>query len=167
MDRRLLILGALTVAAIGTTPAQARRFRLPRGAGLRGANKTYGVNHLTQTQLEQCLVEGRDLDSAEATLAENEAQLSKMQTDLEQLYDRVDAEGRGVDQYSQASVDAYNASVARYETARFEFNAAVDQYNGTLQQFNSAVNDYNISCADRLYYEDDMAAARVAVGVPD
>lgn len=100
-------------------------------------------------------------------MAQSEARLSKMRVDLESLYERLEVEGRQVDQYSQASVDAYNASVSRYELARGEFNDAVDQHNTTLRDFNSAASNYNAGCADHLYYEDDMAAARMAVGVQD
>lgn len=168
MRRRVLILGAIALAVLGTsTPAQARRFRLPIGAGLRAARKSYGVSHLTQAQLEQCLVQGKDLDAMEGSTSQGEARLGKMQLDLESLYERLEVEGRQVDQYSQTSVDAYNVSVSRYELARGQFNDAVDRHNTTLQDFNSAVSNYNAACADRLYYEDDMAAARTAVGVPD
>ncbi len=100
-------------------------------------------------------------------MSQTEVRLANMQTDLERLYDRLEMEGRQVDQYSQASVDAYNASVSRYELARGEFNDAVDRHNTALKEFNSAVSSYNAACADRLYYEDDMAAARTAVGIPD
>lgn len=167
MKRRLLILGAIALAALGTTPAYARRFRMPRGGGLRGGRKTYGEKHLTQDKLERCLLQGSDLNRSEASLAESEARVIRMQAEFEELHERLEAEGRRVDKYSQASIDAYNVSVARYEAARHEFNAAVDLHNGSLNSFNAAVSQYNAACADRLYYEDDMEAARAAVGVFD
>jgi len=171
MDRRFLIFGAIAVSAIAIqSPAQARGLRLPFGAalrGLRGAGKTYGANHLTQAQLEQCLLEGKELDAKEVGLKRNDTQLSAMQSEVDWQFNRLKAEERLVDQYSQESVDAFNASISQYEYVQRDFNVAVNRHNAALNEFNAAVSKYNSKCADRLYYEDDMIAAREAVGIFD
>lgn len=149
-------------------PAEARRFRLPRGAGRAGrGTKSYTADTLSREQLERCLVDGQSLDDAEAAIAKQEASIVALNDELEDLNARLQRDGITLDRYSKVAVDTYNDGVAAYETKRLAFNRQVDIFNAEIDQFNDVAGRYNMSCNGKTYYEDDMEAARLAVGIFD
>ena len=69
------------------------------------------------------------LTAIKAELDRQERALKKMSDDIDRTH---------VDQYSQPSIDAYNAKVERYEAARQVFNGEVERYNSMADQTNAA-----------------------------
>jgi hypothetical protein len=136
MNRRnsLQVLGvALAVGAAPTVEAR-RRVRIS-GRGLPPGAKYSGPT-LSRSELKSCVQQERSMNARFSALDVEEAELARAE--------------RLVDQYSQRSVDAFNAKVAR-------FNA-----NG--QSANAHVASFNQACANRAYYESDMSAVQGELG---
>jgi hypothetical protein len=169
MRRRYLVLGLLTssFALLLASPAYARRFRLPRMGGIVARTKRYTADTMTQADLERCLVRGQEIDNEELSVSVTEQELTLLQSELDDLGREIDSDRRTLDQYSQAAVDRFNAKIDVYEEQRLAFNNAVERYNRSADAFNSTLTTYNAACANKSYYEDDMQAARAAVGIFD
>lgn len=156
--------GGLFALAV-PTEAKARRIRFPR-RGLRGGGrKTYGADTLTQEQLKTCLRYEGAADSAEVEVLRSEMALSSEKDALEREFSRLDHAGRTLDRYSQATVDSYNRGVQMFEVRQEQFNSRVDAHKRLVAEANEKASRFNSQCSNRKYYEDDMSAARRALGL--
>jgi hypothetical protein len=121
---------ALDAAAKGPKPA---RPRIHLGPGITHHHgQPAPANLLSRSELQWCVDKQGPLDTADAAIATEEANL--------------EARAAAVDTYSQSSVSAYNA--------------LVDAFNARVRANNVAIDDWNSRCANRSYYVSDMNAVR-------
>ena len=118
MNRRHahLLFAALSFASVtsfATSPAIARGKVRVRGVGLsRGARPTGPV--MSQAELRSCVLAERRLNAQSDEIESDEARLQKSQTDIEALERTIEVRRSKVDEYSQESVDAFNALISRH-----------------------------------------------------
>lgn len=167
MDRRGLVLGGMALILAGcSTHAFARGFRRRPGGGIsRNNTNSYAGETLTRSELETCLRDEISIDASEQSLGQLENELLPFENQLADLGRQIDLKAQTLDRYSETAVDEYNAMVDFYENLRDDFNRRVDYYNLNSDEFNVNVERFNLSCGDKQYYEDDMLAARLAVGI--
>ncbi len=63
----------------------------------------------------------------------------------------------GVDVYSQSSVDEFNKKVERHGDLVDRYNGRLPLVNQKITARNEAVDTYNSACAEKAYFEDDLA----------
>lgn len=162
---------SLVAAPLPASDAEAKGFRLrfaprvhlPGSYGPTG-QKVYSANTLNQFQIEKCLRWERDSDVISDQVEESERSLSALESELKDLKARIGAERATINRYSQTSIDQFNRIIDNYEAKRAVFNSLVDGHNVIVRKANDLGGDFNRECSGKLYYEDDMAAARQAVG---
>jgi len=168
MNRRLFcasLSGAVLALCIADPAVARRKFRFRPGIRGHSSGKSYGPEVLTQSQLKECLVAQDAIDAVEDDLAGRDGELEKARLDLEARGREIDDARATVDRYSKADVDNFNAMIDSHETARVSFNAGIDARNGLAEDLNQKVDAFNARCGSKSYYEDDMAAARRALGL--
>lgn len=136
MSRRLFLksfIGIATILLLPVTSSEARRGggRVSMGSGLSSGARYNGAT-LTKEQLKQCVIEENRINEASDVLDKKEEKLS--------------AQGRQVDHYSQYSVDRYNQ--------------AVNEFNNEGERLNLMVDNFNQKCANHAYYASDMTAVK-------
>lgn len=155
--RTWLSLAIAAIAASAAGPAVARRrFRLPgRGIG-RGAGHAGPV--MSRDELRFCVNQDDRIDNLEQAITELEGAAASERLQLE-ASERALADAKaGVDVYSQQSVDGFNRMVDRHAELVDQYNATLPRVNEKISVRNEAVHTYNTVCAERAYYEDDLAA---------
>jgi len=105
------------------------------GRGITSGTRYSGPT-LNQDQLRQCVAQERSINAAIDRLERDEASINQQ----EPL----------VDQYSQQSVN--------------NFNALVSKFNAEAVRSSEAVNSFNSACAGRAYYDSDMRAVQASLG---
>ncbi len=136
MNRRLFLksfIGIATISLLPVTSSEARRGggRVSMGSGLSNGSRYNGPT-LTKDQLKQCVIE--------------ENRINESSNLLDQKEEKLNAQGRQVDHYSQYSVDRYNQ--------------AVNEFNNEGERLNSIVNSFNQKCGDHAYYASDMTTVK-------
>jgi len=63
-----------------------------------------------------------------------------------------------VDVYSQHSIDSFNALIDEHKRLIEAYNARLPPVNARVGALNTVVDRFNARCAERAYYEHDMAA---------
>jgi outer membrane murein-binding lipoprotein Lpp len=138
--RRLLsaLLASVAIPSIllFSSPALARRGRVRMsGRGL-SSGARYSGPTLSQAELRQCVLDERSINAAMDKLERDEVYINQQESQ--------------VNQYSQQSVDRFNALVSNFNSEAARANARVDSFNTT--------------CAGRAYYESDMRAVQASFG---
>ena len=160
--RRTLILGLVGLMASATSlDALARRGRRVSfsGRGLPNGARASGPV-LSRDELRRCVAqeEAINADSVEADRLQAELEVKKRE--LEALERRINAAEPLVDTSSQASVDQFNALIDEHSRLVDRFNQGLQPANDAIDRLNAAVDRFNAACANRPYYESDMAAVR-------
>lgn len=150
-----LAIGAIAAPAAGPAVAR-RRFRLSgRGIG-RGAGHTGPV--MSREELRFCVNHDGRLENLEQAISELEGAAASGRLQLE-ASERALADAKaGVDVYSEQSVDGFNRLVDRHAELVDRYNARLPLVNEKIAERNEAVHTYNTVCAEKAYYEDDLAA---------
>lgn len=130
----VFVCAMLPVILFAPTAAIARRGRVRIGGRGISAGTRHSGPTLSQAQLKQCVISERSINSAMDRLDHDEAYINQQQAH--------------VNQYSQQSVDRFNALVEKFNAEGARANAQVDSFNST--------------CANRAYYESDMRAVQTA-----
>jgi hypothetical protein len=156
--RRSALFGAVGLVAVIAAPEVLARRRagfrmrgLPNGARYKGPV-------LTRDQLRQCVAEQRAINASEAELDRLQASLAKSEAAINRLEAQINAQEPLVDRYSQASVDSFNALIARHKHLVATHNTKLPSANARVEQVNAAVARFNEKCAEHVYYERDMQA---------
>lgn len=169
MNRRnatTAIISYAALAIINVTPATARRrYKLRLGRGLRGGTKNYNSSILTQQEIEDCLTMHAHNEQVTNQVAFSEKVMSDRAAALSNLQNELELRRGTVNSYSQAEVDRFNADIAEFEQQRVAYNEAIQGYNDLVQSANQILSDFNARCANKQYYEDDMRAAEISVGL--
>lgn len=181
MGRVVAVILALTL--VGNTPLQAGGLggfleSLLARAVVRGAvagashysttmaPKVYGPNVLTPEQLAQCLVRAGKLDYDQGAISISSYTISSSEVLLKKNGSEMEMARSQVDQYSQASVDRYNAALARRKRMIDEHNSNIDKYYGAVELQKNAVANYNRDCAEgKQYYGSDLEQAKIIAGI--
>ncbi|MEE4383165.1 MAG: hypothetical protein V2J02_14285 [Pseudomonadales bacterium] len=147
----------IAALALGIAPPSMAKRRFRVGGGLRRGHRPIG-HVLTRAQLRECVAMEERIETMQSTIDSQKTELDGAERDLETLGTRLDREAIALDRYSQESVDRYNALVERHRQQIDAFNARVNEYNRLVDDGAPLIDRYNSSCAERAYYEDDLAA---------
>ena len=146
-------------------------------------NAPYNGPIMSKAELRQCLQSQSDIedsdrrveiiksaiDSYDTDIEKAERKLRPIKSEVDSLSSRIDATEPFVNQYSQQSVDNYNALIDKYKSAERKYNAAADdinaairrrnekfaQYEKSLNAHNLSIETFNQKCANP-YHESDM-----------
>lgn len=155
---------ALFVAA--SRPADARRRGRVRvgGGGLPGRGP-YTADILTQDQLDRCIRLEASVNRNAEMLEAMDADLAAREASIDRLGHEIDRSTATLNRYSQAAVNNHNQMVVQHQALVRAFNASLPNHNAQIDAFNRQVSDFNALCAQKRYYEADMAAVRARLGV--
>lgn len=163
-----LALGLALLLPPSPAGAQGARYQfgLP-GFGLPEKGE-YGPGILTAEQAEACLRRWRELEAAQSALERDQRQLDQLEAELyappQRTAARRPAPRRGGQ--AQAATPTVSSEQAEAERqAKFETaNTLRRQYMEGVERQRIQVERFNLDCATRLYYEEDMRAARARLG---
>jgi hypothetical protein len=127
--------------------------------------KTYGPDVLTVDQLATCIRKAAKLDGDDQQLEIMRAALLASTPEIDRLSVTIEFQRAHVDQYSQKSVDAFNALINRYNALVVNGKAKQANFNALVAAQNVEVDAYNAACATR-YYADDLPEAQKLAGLP-
>ena len=157
-SRRRLICGlfGLCVAGLGD-PSEARGRVRFRGRGIhRGTSHDGPI--LSKEELRFCMAQQNHLNDISIDIDRNQAALNLRATRIKELEQSITAKEPLVDQYSETSVNNFNALVGSHEQMVREYNSLLPPINARVDEHKTAVQLFNKACADHAYYEDDMRA---------
>lgn len=157
-----LIKTVVSVAVLGILglhipDAEARgRIRFG-GAGLaRGAHHSGPV--LSREHLRICVAQQNNLNAEGESLDASESALQVKAAEIENLEATITRMEPLVDQYSQQSVDSFNALIGKHKKLVVVYNSILPKHNEKVEQFKPGQNSFNSKCAGHAYYESDMQA---------
>jgi len=160
--RRTLILGLVGLMASATSlDALARRGRRVSfsGRGLPNGARASGPV-LSREELRQCVVQEKTINAQSSDVDRMQSDLDAKKRELQALERRIAAAEPLVDTTSQASVDEFNALVDEHSRLVARYNAGLPPANDAVARLNASIDRFNALCANRPYYESDMAAVR-------
>lgn len=159
VGRRMVLLGlfgAISCALPVESEARRRRVRIG-GRGL-AAGARHSGPVLTREQLRQCVTEQNQINGQEDAVERLQSSLQADETRINSLESRITAMEPRVDVYSQQSVDSFNALVDEHKRLVGAYNSKLPSVNARVDALNAVVDRFNARCAERAYYEHDMAA---------
>ncbi|MCZ8158392.1 MAG: hypothetical protein O9256_00615 [Rhizobiaceae bacterium] len=160
--RRTLLLGLIGLMASATSlNALARRGRRVSfsGRGLPNGAQASGPV-LSRDELRRCVSQEESINADSVEADRLQAELEVKKRELEALERRINAAEPLVDTSSQASVDQFNALIDEHSRLVDRFNQGLQPANDAIDRLNAAIDRFNSACANRPYYESDMAAVR-------
>jgi hypothetical protein len=128
------------------------------------APKVYDTEHLTQQQLEQCVVQAKALDGTGGTLDTNASGLDQKSKEIAAAQAALEAKRASLKKTDAKQVAAFNQDIRSYNERVESQRTAVAAYKSAESSFNELVGTYNTSCAKK-YYVDDMNAIRQKLGM--
>lgn len=155
--KALVSVVVLGVFGLHTHDAEARgRIRFG-GAGLaRGSHHSGPV--LSREQLRICVAQQNNINAEGEILDASESVLQLKATEIENLEAMITRMRPLVDQYSQQSVNSFNALIVKHQELVAVYNGVLPKYNTKLEQFEARQNSFNSKCAGHAYYDSDMQA---------
>lgn len=157
ISRRSVVQGLFaTSIAIVCLDASARRRLSFRGRGI-GRGSNYAGPVMTRGELRSCVIQEEHLKGLENEISAHEQAINQSQAELEQIEVELQKAKRYVDVHSQASVDRFNRLVDEHGVLVDQHNAKLPPINEKVEAHDQAVNVFNKSCAEKAYYEDDLA----------
>jgi hypothetical protein len=134
-----------------------------KGGGGASAVKSYDENTLRPDALEACVRQARSMDERadgidkrRAAVDAEEQRIAKRKAEIEQ--ERAAAKNNAAIRRVNASIEAYNKELQAYRDLTKGFNDEV-------QAHNAVVADYRGKCSGKRYYQSDMDAVLLKVGV--
>jgi uncharacterized protein (DUF924 family) len=97
------------------------------------------------------------MENLEQAISEQERAAAIERLQLEESERALANAKTGVDVYSQSSVDKFNEMVERHGDLVDQYNGRLPLANQKITARNEAVDIYNAACADKAYFEDDLA----------
>lgn len=161
MNHRLskVVLGVivLSIPGLHVPDVDARgRLRFPGAALARGAHHSGPV--LSREQLRVCVSEQNSLNAEGDNLNGAQTALKAKAAEIRRLESIIKRREPLVDQYSQQSVDSFNALIGKYKPLVAAYNNSLPGYNAKFGKFKVAQDSFNAKCAGHAYYESDMQA---------
>jgi len=129
------------------------------------ALKVYTPDILTVEQLANCIKKATKLDGDSELLKVIQAPLASSQSEIDLSSTAIEFQRPRVDQYSQKSVDAFNALIARYKILAASRKAKEDSFNALVVAHNAEIDAYNAGCVKK-YYADDLPGAQTLAAQP-
>jgi hypothetical protein len=129
------------------------------GTGGRSYAKSYSPDVLTVTQLAQCIKKAGKLDQDSDQLEASRTTLRSATSGVERSSAMVEHQRGRVDQYSKASVEAFNTLIDRHNKLVIDAKARQSSFNLVIDGHNIEVNAYNSECTKK-YYADDLQDAQ-------
>jgi hypothetical protein len=127
--------------------------------------KFYTPDVLTVEQLANCIKKAAKLDGDSELLKVIRAPLVSSQSEIDLSSTAIEFQRPRVDQYSQKSVDAFNALIARYKILAANRKAKEDSFNALVVAHNAEIDAYNAGCVKK-YYADDLSDAQKLAAQP-
>ena len=159
VGRRAFLLGLFGVIAFALpVESEARRRRVSIGGRGLAAGTRHSGPVMTREQLRQCVTEQNQINEQEDAVERLQSSLQTDEAKINVLEDRINAMESRVDVYSQQSVDGFNALVNEHRRLVADYNSRLPTVNARVDDLNAAVERFNVRCAERAYYEHDMAA---------
>lgn len=165
LSRRTLVFAL--IGSLFVPPVSAKRRRggrkyneddLPprfRGGGLRRGVKHSGRT-MTRVELEHCVIQQDNIDQLESDLSSSQTEVSRLEAEVRASERRIETAAARVDNYSQASVDAYNSLLPTHDQLIERYNSSLPRHNQLVAQQNSIADAFNKACTAHPYYVDDM-----------
>jgi uncharacterized protein (DUF924 family) len=152
--RAFLRFAIAAIIAAAAEPAFARRRFRGRGIG-RGSS--YAGPVMSRDELRFCVTQEARMENLEQAISEQERAAAIERLQLEESERALANAKTGVDVYSQSSVDKFNEMVERHGDLVDQYNGRLPLANQKITARNEAVDIYNAACADKAYFEDDLA----------
>jgi chromosome segregation ATPase len=144
LNRRTFVFAMIGFLVV--PPALARRRR--------GGN--YSGRTMTRAELEHCVIQQETIDQLESDLSSSQAEISRLEAEVKASERRIETAAARVDNYSQASVDAFNSLLPQHDQLIKRYNSSLPRYNQLVSQQHSTVEAFNKACTAHPYYLDDM-----------
>jgi hypothetical protein len=129
------------------------------------APKIYAADVLTVAQLATCIKKASKLDGDNELLKVIRAPMVSLQSEIDLASTAIEFQRLRVDQYSQKSVDAFNAQIARYRILAANIKAKEESFNALAVAHNTEIGTYNAECVKK-YYADDLPDAQKLAAQP-
>jgi hypothetical protein len=150
-------LAVLGILGLHVPDADARGRVRFKGTGLaRGAHHSGPV--LSREQLRGCVAQQKNLNAEGKSLDASEAALQAKAAEIEKLEATIKLREPLVDQYSQKSVDSFNALIGKHKRFVAAYNSSLLAYNAKVEKLKVENKSFNARCAGHAYYESDMQA---------
>ena len=160
VGRRMVLFGLVGGATFLLPIESGARRR--RRVSIGGRGLAAGAKHsgpvLTREQLRQCVAEQNQINGQEEAVERIQSLLQADEAKINALEDRIAAAEPRVDVYSQQSVNSFNALINEHRRLVGAYNSRLPTVNARVDALNAAVDRFNARCAERAYYERDMAA---------
>ncbi|MGK0393800.1 MAG: molecular chaperone GrpE (heat shock protein) [Alcanivorax borkumensis] len=111
---------------------------------------------MTRAELERCVIQQESLDQLESDLLSSQAEISRLEAEVKASERRIETAAARVDNYSQASVDAFNSLLPPHDQLVKRYNSSLPRHNQLVAQQSSIVQAFNKECTAHPYYVDDM-----------
>jgi hypothetical protein len=127
--------------------------------------KSYTPDVLTVEQLANCIKKAAKLDGDGERLEAIRTALLASKSEIDLSSATVEFQRTRVDHYSQKSVDAFNALIARYNILVTKGQAKQASFNALVDAHNTEADAYNAGCVKK-YYADDLPDAQKLAAQP-
>lgn len=136
------------------------------GHSIPGGIKNYGPGKLTPEQLTGCLEADQELQALEAALQRQRHDLDARREELEAMRQALRRDWAEVDHADQTAMAAYRASQERHRSLASEYNSVMlPDYEAKRVRFAQLQERFAADCAGKRYYDDDLQAAKAALGL--
>ncbi|MCI0400104.1 MAG: hypothetical protein L0Z68_02215 [Gammaproteobacteria bacterium] len=151
----LLVVGGILGLHLPEAEARGRiRFHgtgLARGAHHSGPVLSREQLRVRVAQQNRVNVDGANLDKAKAGLQAKAAEIESLEANIKRRKPFVD-------QYSEESVDSFNALIGEHGKLVAAYNSGLPAYNAEVDRYKVGQQAFNTKCAGHAYYESDMQA---------
>ncbi|HEY5069994.1 MAG TPA: hypothetical protein VII37_09390 [Candidatus Acidoferrum sp.] len=124
--------------------------------------KSYTSDVLTVEQLATCIKKAGKLDGESTRLDAERGSLLALTSQVELSSTAIEFQRSRIDQYSKASVDAFNASIGTHNRLVMNAKARNAEFNSGIDKHNGEANAFNSECAKKYYAEDLADAQKLA-----
>jgi hypothetical protein len=135
------------------------------GSSSTGGQSPSGKPVLSRAALETCVREAHSLDDLNDSHQSDKAKVENDRREIQKLNAKIDEARDDVDTSSRRSVNAFNAKLAAAKTRLADFNATIDRLNTQAAAFNTRVDSFNASCNGKAYFQDDLLAVELMIGI--
>lgn len=164
---RVVAIASVVVLTFGEAHAARVKFRVGSGLASVGRSiKTYPSTTLSPARLKDCVDREDSIGKIEDSRTFLHAEIERSQDELKKEKLQLDYISNIIDQRKPSAVKEFNRNVELFNIKREKFNNAVMQFNAGSASFKRDVDKFNEDCAGKLYYNDDLIAARQELGLP-
>lgn len=126
------------------------------GLAARGVNGTGPT--LSRDQLRDCVTQQNQLEADAKSLSTLDTELQSKLALIQNLEANIAQSKPQVDQYSQESIDSYNALARQYKMLVSTYNGSLPDHKSWIKEFKIAQQRFNSKCVGQTYSESDMKA---------